>query len=301
MAHGVLPRVQVCGVMRMSVGVSNVVLENYDDLLVAVKETTRGRAFLEEFSKRHRRDETQTILDAIHKIEHVVGDASIATRMAPVLQEARQSISTIRQQIAGLGDQASPGEVPLSQRISNALKLVDDLDQRMQAPSAKIASNNPAALFARDADIFASAPAAIFTPALVPASEVPAQPKAVNFERPQVKPVAVIDNSPAPTADKDAKQGARLTITRSKPLDVKPADQPVAKAPESVSEPEIVAEVAPEPVKIEALEPAVSVVAETQPIAKQQDPTKRIVIIRRPASEAVEIPFLEEAKTEHAA
>ncbi len=273
------------------------VLENYDDLLMAVKETPRGRAFLDEFTQRTRRNETQVVLTAIQKIETVIAEVGHSAQFSPALNDARQSISSIRKEIANLADAGNAPGISLGDRIAAALKLVDDLDHRIQA--SKSAPTQPAPLtqyFTKDADIFVSEP--------VQKNVAP-----IVFEKPAPKPFVVPTAQSAPvTPDIEPKRGATLTISRNKPAAIvteiatSAVEIALIEKIDDVAEIEVVAAIAaPEIVETIAVAPekiVVSVMPETikiEPMAEDLPP-KRVVIIRRAASEAAEIPFIDDEK-----
>lgn len=281
----------------MSANVS--VLENYDDLLGAVKETSRGRAFLEEFTLRSRRADTDVVLNAIQKIETVINDVGLSSQFAPVINDARQSISSIRKEIVGLANAATLPETTLSARIAAALKLVDDLDKRIQTPNSLATQTAPLAqYFGSDSDIFVSVePKKIDAP--------------ISFEKPTAKPFIVPPVAAAPistvaqTPDLEPKRGATLTISRSKPTpEVVAAAIPAPMANETVIE-EIapISEIAGEIEVPQAIVPTyVKTITEPEAASAEEDlPAKRVVIIRRAVGETAEIPFMNDTKKENAA
>jgi hypothetical protein len=94
--------------------------------------------------------------------------------------------------------------------------------------------------------------------------------------------LSVVKNTPAAGAAQPTEpKGAKLKIQRLQPF--QSPEEPVAVEPEKPAAP-----AAPEPVASVAPPPAA-------------EPKQRVVIIRRPASEANEIPLMEENKSEAAA
>lgn len=273
------------------------VLENYDDLLLAVKETPRGRAFLDEFTQRTRRNETQVVLTAIQKIETVISEVGRSSQFSPALNDARQSISSIRKEIVNLADAGNTPGNSLSDRIAAALKLVDDLDQRIQIPKSSAVNTVPMTqYFAKDADVFVSEPAQKIE-------------KSMAFEKPAPKPFVVPTIQAASiAAEIEPKRGATLTISRNKPAAIAtkstaPLDEIVIiEKTEEVAAIEIVAAIAaPEVVETVAVMPIESVtsaapeIVAIEPVAEDVMP-KRVVIIRRAANESAEIPFIDDEK-----
>jgi len=56
---------------------------DYDAIEAAVKETARGRWFLEEFAQRNRNTDTKLVLDAIQRLQRSVLGADTAPVIAP--------------------------------------------------------------------------------------------------------------------------------------------------------------------------------------------------------------------------
>ncbi len=78
----------------------------YDAILTAVMETPRGRWFMEEFARRNRNADTQTLLSAIESIGTVAKEATSAAPTVDVLrlelQEMSASIQQTRAEIAAI-------------------------------------------------------------------------------------------------------------------------------------------------------------------------------------------------------
>ena len=71
---------------------------DYDAIEVAVKETARGRWFLEEFAQRNRHADTKLVLDAIQRLQRsVLGAEPVAAMPAPEMSAARQELGEIEQ------------------------------------------------------------------------------------------------------------------------------------------------------------------------------------------------------------
>ena len=71
---------------------------DYESVESAVLETAKGRWFLAEHARRHRVADTQTLLDALRKIEKTVVPAGNAADLAPLVQAIRQT----REEIAAV-------------------------------------------------------------------------------------------------------------------------------------------------------------------------------------------------------
>ncbi|WOF74581.1 protein phosphatase CheZ [Parvibaculaceae bacterium PLY_AMNH_Bact1] len=80
--------------------------QEYDAILAAVMETPRGRWFIEEFTRRNRTADTQTLLSAIESIGNVAQTATAPTQTVDVLrlelQEMSASIQQTRSEIAAI-------------------------------------------------------------------------------------------------------------------------------------------------------------------------------------------------------
>jgi hypothetical protein len=253
--------VSCVGVVGMSL-VQSSFPESLDQVLDAVRETPRGRWFLENYESRLRNDGTSKVLDSIAKLEKHIQtlsvsnvDATLVARARAAIAAARHDIAAIEEKPAELSNEAqlfaklaslaknANSETPaISQGVERALRLVSELDQELNtAQAAKPAE----AYFKQDDAVFEPAPA----PKIV---------KTIN------KPEVVADAIP---------RGAKLSIQRSNSS---------AKAAAPVEKPQ---DVLVEPV--------------TQP--ESIVPQSRIVIIRRKADEATEVPLLEQAEAVSAA
>jgi hypothetical protein len=236
--------------------------ESLDQVLDAVRETPRGRWFLENFESRLRNDGTSKVLDSIAKLEKHIqslsvsnADATLVARARAAIAAARRDIAAIDQKPAELTNEAqlfaklaslaknSNSETPaIGQGVERALRLVSELDHELNTTQPV----KPAeAYFKQDDAVFEPAPA----PKIV---------KAVN------KPEVVADATP---------RGAKLSIQRVGSPMVAAA---VVETPQNVMQ-----EVAPQPESIA--------------------PQSRIVIIRRKADETTEVPLLEQVEAVSAA
>ena len=68
---------------------------DYDAIEAAVKETARGRWFLEEFAQRNRHSDTRLVLDAIQRLQRSVLGAESAPAPAPQIPEIRADLNEI--------------------------------------------------------------------------------------------------------------------------------------------------------------------------------------------------------------
>lgn len=78
-------------------------IEEYDRIHFAVRETVRGRWFLDEHAKRNRHAETQVILDAMRRLENATADrpeARDGRRMMMHLTGLSEAIAIVRADLA---------------------------------------------------------------------------------------------------------------------------------------------------------------------------------------------------------
>jgi chemotaxis protein CheZ len=68
---------------------------DYEAIEAAVKETARGRWFLEEFAQRNRHADTKLVLDAISRLQRSVLGAETAPAPAPQIVEVRAELNEI--------------------------------------------------------------------------------------------------------------------------------------------------------------------------------------------------------------
>jgi hypothetical protein len=271
----------------MTSSVAAVLSESFEDVLVAVQDTARGRWFLDEFSKRNKSQDTTSILDAIGKLESL-----ISTQAAPVdgaqVQKARAAIAAakvklkaLHTEVPALSDEArmfaklaemsrnalSGDKQAVGRGIDVALSLVDELDQSFSG-GAVVAAVRPAgeAYFAADQNVF-EVPKTLEKPALV---EPPKPITVAPIEA--LKPAKLEDEQP---------RGAKLTINRVKAADVFEAE-PVAVEVKPVAE----VQGTPAAAAAHVFESAASVT--------EEKPKSRITIIRRKAEDIVSVPLVDE-------
>ncbi len=193
---------------------------SYDEILAAVKETARGRWFLETFEDRVKATESSRILDAISRLENHIQSVGGSEGDAILVRQARDAIAAARRDIAGMNNssqglsaegqlfdrlamlsrQAFSGPPNAGRGIERALRLVADLDQTFFSPNVLAPQPVPAtAFFAQDEAIFEPAPTA-----KLPAPELPGQPS------PQAKGATVtIHHLNAPPSADDLVENAR--------------------------------------------------------------------------------------------
>ncbi|MFK7793084.1 MAG: protein phosphatase CheZ [Devosiaceae bacterium] len=90
---------------------------DYDAIAGAVMETERGRWFLAEYARRNRQSDTQTVLDALSRLEDrigeakpaVSGDASVALLSHNVIDLA-EAITQVKREVQELGGQGDKGD-----------------------------------------------------------------------------------------------------------------------------------------------------------------------------------------------
>ena len=260
-------------------GQQSVFPESLDEILNVVKETPRGRWFLEAYTNRVQTGGTSTILSAISKLESSLQSMSGSGADAALLQKARQHIAQARADIVGseqgkttlssegqlfakLADlsrkvfnEPSSSEPAIAKNVERALRLVADLDQDLGTTLVPmpVAAPKPAAqYFKQDDDVFEPAPA----------------PTAIK----QVKPAKLVETT---------SRGAKLVIQH---IDLNKTEVPSSASVETQKQEPI------EPTAITSSE------AETAP----PEPS-RIVIIRKKAEDLIEVPLVDEQVAEQEA
>jgi hypothetical protein len=76
--------------------------ESIDEILAMVKETPRGRWFLEGYEKRLRTTETERILSSIAKLESHIQSVSMGDHDHALVRKAREAIAAARRDIAAI-------------------------------------------------------------------------------------------------------------------------------------------------------------------------------------------------------
>ncbi len=270
---------------------------SFDDILEAVRESRRGRWFLEEFESRLRKTDTASLLAAIGKLESVVTsmgvkgpEAEILARAKAAIMAARKDIATIDPGASGLTEEGrlfaqladmarrsfaansnvSPATVNTG--VVRALRLVDELEADIlgsDGQAGKPAEARPTAYFQQDSEVFETAR---------PAAEI----VQVTARKKEPEPVA---------------RGARLVINRTAPRpDAEAA--PAAEAPTTAETPAVETPAAPAPAPVAVAEEAPADVfkaEEPKPEAPRQTP--RVVIIRKKPEEMTQVPMLDQPST----
>jgi hypothetical protein len=266
--------------------VPSVLSESYDEVLEAVRESSRGRWFLEEYASRLRHDDSKSILDAIHKLEAAIGDMPTSKRSDSNqhADKVKRAIEGIRKQISNAGTEGKPlseeaqmfshladlarsafsghaAEVRPEVRrgIELALRVVQDIENEIRgvaapAASAPAVSNDkpkPASetqkYFQQDADMFAP----------------PVHSKLATPDKPQI--------------DEGTGKGARLKVLK---IDSRSGQQ---GTPEATA----------------AAATNTGHVPLPEPTNAEQKP--RITIIRRKPEELMQVPLADTVKSETAA
>ncbi len=273
----------------MSNSVSAVFNESFEDVLIAVQDTARGRWFLNEYAKRQRGQDTTSILAAISKLEGLIGsnaanvDAPQVARAREAIAAAKAKLSAMHNELPALSNEARmfgklaelsraafPGEQSAVARgVDVALSLVQDLDQSFAGVTAIAAKPATEAYFAADQKLFAAPAAKVEAPQAAPVLvEVP-------------KPAVAVAPAPKAKVEEEQPRGAKLTINR-----IKSGDAPV---------------ILPAAIPV-VTEKTVAAVAEVAPVVKttavqpiEVEPAKsRITIIRRKAEDMVGVPLVDE-------
>ncbi|TXM66059.1 hypothetical protein FV218_20735 [Methylobacterium sp. WL69] len=92
--------------MSRSRSLTSIDVSEYDRIETAMSESARGRWFLDEYARRTRADDTQTVLSAIARLETVVTserDGSHVGRMRGDLMDMANAIARTKAEIAALG------------------------------------------------------------------------------------------------------------------------------------------------------------------------------------------------------
>lgn len=230
----------------------------FDDILGAVKESSRGRWFLDEFENRLRKSDTGTILAAIAKLETAIsglgpqsGDSALVARAKAAIAAARKDIAALDEgrkviseegrlfaklaEMAKSALTAGPNDnAPMIHSgVARALRLVDELDLDLGVTASL---PKPASYFEQDSELFEK-PAAPAMPPLRPSAALP---------RPAAAP-AKQETTIQGVSKQDIPRGAKLIISRSRSA---PLLHQTPAAPAAI------AEARPEPVIEKAAETA---------------------------------------------
>jgi len=240
-----------------------------DEVLTAVKETARGRWFLESFEARLRGSETARVLEAINKLENHVQsiakggtDAELVRRAREAISAARKDIAATEPSVANLSAEAKlfaqlaekargafNDNPATNQSVVRALQLVGDLDRTFSTLEPAAKSPEPAQFFKQDEAIFEPAPKRAPTLAVPTEGHVEANPR-----------------------------GAKLVVHRMTAVESPKLETPQAGVPATQPEPIVSA---PASLAAEVMQDAI------------EPPKSRIVIVRRKSDEMEDVPMME--------
>jgi hypothetical protein len=255
--------------------------ESLDDILEAVKESARGRWFLEGYEARLKKAETTRILDAIAKLESHLSAHNPSSADAALVERARAAIAATRRDIADITDKPASLSVEgqlfarlaslskeafatapgLGAGVACALQLVDTLDRELSAP--QVLATIPvggASFFKQDDAVFEPAPAA--------------------------KPVVAVAR--AEVTPEPPTRGAKLVIHRINTPQIEQAAPAIGEDATPVAT-EVPASAATAQAAL--AEPPVFMAEVLQP-EQSEILQSRIVIIRRKADEMNDVPLL---------
>jgi hypothetical protein len=105
---------------------------DYDAIAGAVMETARGRWFMSEFAKRNRQADTLQLLNAIGRIERVVGIGAQPAESRPELGEAAALIADLRLDLERISGRASEPSSGLAARIETAATAISTATEHVQ-------------------------------------------------------------------------------------------------------------------------------------------------------------------------
>ncbi len=254
---------------------------DFEDLLQTVKESDRGRWFLAEFERRLHKSDTNTVLAAIAKLENVMATQGAGAADNLLVTRARSAISAARTEIASLDASKS--------QLSDEGRLFAKLADMARTAFPEITEANPVVTAGVSralmlVDQLDQDFAAI--PALDAKSNYIARDADV-FE-PIVAPKTVA--TPAKSLPKAIERGARLVIRK---VGETVAETPTPPASAQLHDSSSVAA----PIDANIAAPTASVL----PIAPALEKSSRVVIIRRKADEVMDVPLVDEDRSESAA
>lgn len=255
----------------------------FDDILEAVQESKRGRWFLKEFEQRLQKQDTNSILNAISKLEARIDGfgaqagqpdelvkvkAAIANARNDLLKlgvgkEALSSEGRMFAELAEMARKAMPAATESSAGVMRTLQLVAEIETTVAPPSSAEASSK---FFSADENLFERPPAQP-KPVLVASSPVTVAPS-----EPTVQPT---EKAAAPRKDEPVATGAKLIIRKTSSAEAAQMEQPASPASEVAVE-AAVDMPPPQPLPAEATE--ITAID-----------TPRIVIIRRKAEDMPEV------------
>jgi hypothetical protein len=97
---------------------------DYVAIEAAVLETARGRWFMAEYAKRNRQADTMTLLNALGRIERVVGLSTPEPTTTPNLREAAALIGDLRIDLERISGRAQERSSGLAVRIQHAAETI---------------------------------------------------------------------------------------------------------------------------------------------------------------------------------
>ncbi len=190
----------------------------FDDILEAVQDSKRGRWFLQEFEARIKKQDSQSILQAISRLETRMDGFDKQPANADELSRVKAAIATARHDLLKMGvgkdalspegrlfanlaemaRKAMPLAVDSNAGIVRTLQLVEEIDRTISPPKDV---DRGASYFAADANLFERATPAVAKPTLVPPAAAAPPPK-------PEKPVEAKKEEPVST-------GAKLVIRKT--------------------------------------------------------------------------------------
>ena len=239
---------------------------DYEAIENAVLETARGRWFLNEYKKRNGVAGTETLLDAIGRLEKVISSINTVSAPAP----AKPAIEPVVAAVATMPEES--GKTEQSEKKAETAPVKSTPAAAPAATPAPELTDNNLQFFSNDEDLFAD-DANSLLPDPIQTETVELTAPAKTADKPEAKPAekpAKKAKSPAEVDEKQEKSAndgaSRVKIVRSSPkaADEKPVEKKAAEKTPT----------APDPVMT--------------PTVEEQD---RIVIIRKSASSDVEIPL----------
>ena len=100
---------------------------DYDSFCTTVMASARGRWFLAEYARRHRKADTDAVLAALHRIEDLVCAAPPADSIARLRDDLHALAATVREARRDLG--ANGGALSTASKV---MALLDLLEQRIE-------------------------------------------------------------------------------------------------------------------------------------------------------------------------
>ena len=283
---------------------------SFDDILEAVQDSRRGRWFLQEYESRLQKRDSQSILQAINRLENRMEAMGTGGQSSPdEMARVRNAIANARNdllklglgkdamskegrlfaEIADLARKSMPVAVDSNAGIVRTLQLADEIEAVIATPST---IDKGAQYFAADAALFERAP--VSKPALVVAETAvaaapvtePARPAATKAEPVPVK----TEPAKADKKEEPAPVGARLVIRKASQVETPAAEAASAPVIEQPAEPAVAESKTNPPEQVPL--PAAELPAMDNP---------RIVIIRRKAEDMPEVDLAPRQETTSAA